>query len=53
LCIAITWEKLQEPIGVERRIKLAHGDIQRKDREKNLNAILRKYDEELELLENL
>jgi hypothetical protein len=53
LCNAITGGQLQEPIGAESRIKLAHKDSQGKDIKKHSDAMLKKYDEELELLENL
>jgi hypothetical protein len=38
---------LQEFVGAESRIKLAHEDSQGKDKEKHSNAMLKKYDEEL------
>jgi hypothetical protein len=53
LCNSITGGQLQESIGAESRIKLAHKDSQGKDKEKNLDAMLRKYDDEFEFPERI
>jgi len=53
LCNEVIGGQLQESVGAERRTKLAHEDSQGKDKEKHSYTMLKKYDEELELLENL
>lgn len=54
-CNSITDGKLQEPIWKEKDTKLAHGDSQSENinEEKHFDEMLKKHNEELELLENL